>query len=181
MSWIRLSAVVFLGCVLAAASAEPPVDKIVADKSADPLGDVFERLKALNGEWQDASPTPKGPKGEVMVRYRPTAGGTALSETLFPGTDLEMLSVYHREGEQLVMTHYCCMGNQPHMRAKLGKNNDEVVFEFVGGTNLDPAKDGHIHGGFIRFIDADHVHSEWDFYSKGKLKDKHVLDLVRKK
>jgi hypothetical protein len=141
---------------------------------------IFDRLKSLEGEWVAASSSEQVTKGQVVSRYRLTGGGTALTETIFPGTPMEMLSVYHRDGRQLVMTHYCCMGNQPKMRLRTGKDNDEVVLEFAGGTNLDPDKDSHIHSGVIRFVDASHLHAEWDFYIDGKSGQKHAFDLVKK-
>jgi hypothetical protein len=142
---------------------------------------IFDRLKGLEGEWEAASSSDQVTRGQVVSRYRLTGGGTALAETIFPGTPMEMLSVYHRDGRQLVMTHYCCMGNQPRMQARAGKNKDEVVFEFAGGTNLDPDRDSHIHGGVIRFVDNDHLQCQWEFYIDGKPGDKHTFDLVRKK
>ncbi len=90
------------------------------------------------------------------------------------------MSVYHRDGDQLVMTHYCCAGNQPRMRARPGKDK-EIVFDFTGAGNLKSANDPHIHGGLLRFVDADCIHSEWEFHANGALADKHVFDLVRKK
>ncbi len=160
---------------------QKPIDKKPAATAKDPMDQVFERLKKLSGEWELAKPSELAPKGKVASRYRLTAGDSAVAETIFPDTNMEMLSVYHRDGEQLVMTHYCCAGNQPRMRAKIGKDKDEVIFEFTGGGNLDPAKDPHIHGGVIRFVDADHIHSEWEFHVNGKVADKHVFDLIRKK
>lgn len=155
-------------------------DKPKAD-GKDPLTAAFARLKGLVGEWEEQAPADASTKGKTALVYRLTGGGTALSETIFPGTGMEMLSVYHRDGEQLLMTHYCAAGNQPRMRGAIGKTKDELVFEFTGGTNMDPAKDMHIHGGVIRFVDADHIHTEWDVYANGKATGKHVFDLVRKK
>lgn len=150
-------------------------------KSENAAQAILERLKGLQGEWEAAKGNEHVGKGQVMLQIRVTGGGSAVVETIMPGSPMEMLSVYHCDGDQLVMTHYCCVGNQPKMRARPGKDRDEVVFEFAGGTNLDPAKDGHIHSGIIRFIDADHLHSEWDFYVDGKPTEKHGFDLVRKK
>ena len=36
----------------------------------------------------------------------------------FPGTGHAMTTVYHLDGRDLVLTHYCMGGNQPRMRAK---------------------------------------------------------------
>ncbi len=45
----------------------------------------FERLKQLAGVWEGTSDM--GKEGEkVRVEYRLTAGGSALVETLFPGS-----------------------------------------------------------------------------------------------
>jgi hypothetical protein len=53
----------------------------------------FERMKLLVGQWEGTSDM--GKEGEkVRVEYRLTAGGSALVETLFPGSGEEMASVY---------------------------------------------------------------------------------------
>lgn len=153
-----------------------------AEPVNDPISAAFERLKKLVGDWeQRAAADDDAAKGKIASQFRLTGGGSAVAETIFPGTEMEMLSVYHRDGDALLMTHYCAAGNQPRLRAKIGKDNNELIFEFVGGSNLNPAKDLHIHGGVIRFVDADHIHSEWFVYANGKPSGKHSFDLVRKK
>ena len=61
-----------------------------------------------------------------------------------PGTDHEMVSVYHADGKDVVMTHYCAFGNQPKMKLDPASKDNELKFVFAGGTNLDPAKDTHM-------------------------------------
>ena len=156
-------------------------DNKAADAAKDAAAVALDRLKTLVGEWEMVKPPDESSKGKTAVRYRLTGGGTAVAETIFPDSAMEMLSVYHRDGEQLVMTHYCAAGNQPRMRTKIGKDKDELVFEFAGGSNLNPAKDMHVHGGRVRFVDADHIHAEWEMYADGKAATKHSFDLVRKK
>jgi hypothetical protein len=74
----------------------------------------FERMKQLVGSWEGTSDM--GKAGEkVRVEYRLTAGGSALLETLFPGSGEEMVSVYHDRNGKLAMTHYCMLRNQPKM------------------------------------------------------------------
>ena len=92
-----------------------------------------------------------------------------------------MVTVYHRDVDQLMLTHYCHVGNQPRMRTKGVDDFCELFFDFAGGTNLDPARDTHMHSLRMRFIDADHVHSEWQLYRDGKAAAKYEFDLVRKK
>lgn len=142
---------------------------------------AFARLKQLAGEWQPANPPDEASRGKTVLRYRVTAGGSALVETVFPDQPHEMITVYHLDGDRLVLTHYCHCGNQPRMRARLGDRLDELVFEFDGGGNLNPAKDTHMHNYRVRFVDADHLHGEWELYIDGKSDSKHTFDLVRKK
>src|SRR5262245_7059241 len=106
----------------------------------DAAARALEQLKSLAGEWIETSPDGHA-KGATAVSYRKTAGGSAVLEILFPGTEMEMASVYHLDGKNLVMTHYCMVGNQPRMQARLTEDSKKIVFELVGGSNLDPAKD----------------------------------------
>lgn len=74
----------------------------------------FERMKQLVGAWEGTSDM--GKEGQkVRVEYRLTAGGSALVETLFPGSGEEMVSVYYDRKGKLAMTHYCMVRNQPRM------------------------------------------------------------------
>ena len=57
------------------------------------------------------------------------------------------------------------------------------AFKFIGGANIDPAKDMHMHEGSITFIDDNTIESNWLGWSGGKAADDHKLSmkLVRKK
>ena len=95
----------------------------------------------------------KSTRETESVVYKLTGGGSAgIVETQFPGSDHEMVSVYHLDGDDLRMTHYCVAGNQPHVKLdRANSKPDQLIFVFDGGTNLDPHKDMHIHGVKIRF------------------------------
>ncbi len=118
----------------------------------------LERLKKLAGTWVAAGKDGK-PTDQVVSVIKVTAAGSAVHETLFPGQPHEMVSVYYRDGSDLVMTHYCALGNQPRMKADPKSPANQLHFQFAGGTNLDPAKDKHMHEGTITFVDDDHI--EW--------------------
>ena len=76
----------------------------------------LEQMKKLAGTWVEADKDGK-PTDKVVSVIKVTAGGSAVQETLFPGQPQEMVSVYHMDGADLVMTHYCMLGNQPRMKA----------------------------------------------------------------
>ena len=112
--------------------------------AATTAADAFASLKKLQGEWRGPASMKGMPPSHSI--YRVTAGGSAVEETIFPGTKMEMLSVYHLDKSNLVMTHYCAIGNQPHVKLNLRKSTArELVFDFAGGTNLNPRRDLHMH------------------------------------
>jgi hypothetical protein len=140
---------------------------------------AFDQLKALTGQWQGHVTTTDGPA--ATVTYDLTGNGSAVVERLFPGTPHEMMSVYFMEGDDLVLTHYCAMGNQPHMKlARTSANPTTLVFDFAGGTNLDPAKDPHIHSGSIRILDRDRVEADWLVFAQGKASGTNKFFLAKK-
>ncbi len=127
---------------------------------------AFEKLKGLAGRWEGHLVTPDGPEG--AVEYRVTAAGTLVTEVLFPGTDHEMVSVYYLDGDVLRGKHFCSMGNQPEMKLDLkASSENDLHFAFTGGTNMDPSKDAHMHGGKIS-IRGGRLESEWTMYNAGK-------------
>lgn len=129
---------------------------------------AFALLKKLAGEWSGPVGNPGGEVGKV--NFRVTSGGSAVFEHQFPGTPHEMTSVYHLDGEELVLTHYCAVGNQPRMKLDRARSTaQELVFEFQGGANLDPARDGHVHAGRIRLVGEGRFDAEWYFHANGRL------------
>lgn len=143
-------------------------------------GSPLDRLKSLAGTWQGTAQHGEQ-KVPVTVTWRVTGGGTAVSETLFEGTPHEMLTVYTVQGGRLALTHYCAGGNQPFMTQREGGKGNELVFDFAGGANLDPAKDPHMHSGLITFLHDDALHAEWQSWDAGKPTTKAIFDLTRRK
>lgn len=137
----------------------------------------FERLKKLEGNWISVQEDGTQPAG-VKVRYHVVGGGSALVETLFPAGEQEMVTVFHLDDGALVLTHYCSLGNQPHMRASAATNG-EIAFTCDGGTNLDPAIDTHMHELHYRFTDDGHVRETWTLYEKGHPAEVAPFSLVR--
>jgi hypothetical protein len=127
----------------------------------------FERMKQLVGTWEGTSDM--GKLGEkVRVEYRLTAGGSALVETLFPGSSDEMVSVYTDRNGKLAMTHYCMLRNQPRMAlAKADAKAIELTFA-AEGNDINPATEKHMHGVHITFTDKDHITQTWTMFDKGK-------------
>ena len=99
------------GLMLVAFGAEVRGDE-KAVKASDGAATNLERMKKLAGTWVEADKDGK-PTDKVVSVIKVTAGGSAVQETLFPGQAMEMVSIYHLDKGDLVMTHYCMLGNQP--------------------------------------------------------------------
>jgi len=131
----------------------------------DPTPSPLERFKALKGAWDadidgDAKP-------DTTIEYRVVGAGSAVVETLFGGTDHEMVTVYHMNGKELMCTHYCAAGNQPRLVAtKISK--DAVVFAMKDITNLVDEKAMHMHAATFTFNDDGTVRAVWQSTSDGK-------------
>ncbi len=127
----------------------------------------FEKLKSLVGEWEG-----KNANGQtVRVSYRLVSGGSVLMETLQPAGEPEMVTLYHPDGDSLMVTHYCSANNQPRMRATpAGGEVKELNFEFVDATNLPDPSAGHMHHLALTFEDANHVTQIWTWQQAGQQK-----------
>ena len=109
------------------------------------------------------------------------SAGSAVQETLFPGTPHEMVTMYHLDGADLVLTHYGALGNQPKMCAEASTDPAKLVFKFVGGTNINPEKDAHMHDLTLTFVAPDHLRAAWTHYDNGKSTGVRTFDMLRKK
>jgi hypothetical protein len=144
-----------------------------------PVANGFERFKALAGEWVAAEDGPMSKKGDVVARYALTAAGSAVVETVFPGTAHEMVTVYHADGPDVVLTHFCMEGNQPRMRARAARG-PRYDFAYDGGTNIDRKRDRHMHSAWLALLGADEIRSEWTEHAEGKVVLVVQSHLVRK-
>ena len=69
----------------------------------------LDRLKKLAGTW--VALDDKGqPTDHVVSVFKVTSNGSAVQETIFPGTGHEMVSIYTKDGADVVLTHYCAWG-----------------------------------------------------------------------
>jgi hypothetical protein len=168
MAMVVLGGVGILGVVRLAGAGDGAGAKEGVEAKA-----AFARLKTLKGSWtariEGHHKAGKNEEHKEKVTFGLTGAGSAVVETQFPGTGHEMTSIYHLDGEDLRMTHYCAMGNQPRVKLDRAHSRpDHLVFVFDGGTNLDAQKDMHIHGLTMNFQKDGRVTSDWEGYMGGK-------------
>lgn len=150
------------------------------DMKAPVASSAFSDLKAIAGNWS-GSHMMNGKEEAIKINYRLTAGGTALVETLGPGTPKEMISVYTSEGKDKVrMVHYCMMGNQPNLVLDSYKDN-VFHFDFVKSpTASSSCKEGYMGELTITIKDKNHMNQKWVAKKKGKIMDTVQFDLTRR-
>jgi hypothetical protein len=101
-----------LGLLILLLSSAPAFQLEAEESKALTPAETFEALKKLCGEWKGT--TANG--GAEKITYRLIAADTVLLEAWVLSSGREALTVYHRDGDDLIATHYCPRGNQPRLK-----------------------------------------------------------------
>jgi|CXWL01.1.fsa_nt_gi hypothetical protein len=125
---------------------------------------AFDRLKKLEGDWVMIDDKGAAAPGSV---FRVASQGSALREVMFPGAEHEMTNMYHMDGDSVVLTHYCAVGNQPRMRARADASN-ALRFEFESVTNLRAADEAYMGSMTLTFVDPETIKTDWTHFNPGK-------------
>ena len=133
----------------------------------------WEKMKSLVGDWQGSySGHEHGADGSgvpVRVSYKLVSNGTTLLESISAMGEADMVTMYHPDGDRLLMTHYCSEGNQPRMRAEASSADPKsLAFSYVDATNLASPQAMHMTRLVVTFKDADHFVQEWTSTAAGK-------------
>jgi hypothetical protein len=136
---------------------------------------AFERIQKLEGTWRS-----KSTKGwEERQQFRLIAKGTAVASQSMPvpsanapngdtAPDAPMLTVFHMDGDRLLLTHYCEAGNQPRMIATALEDGGRTLrFAFLDATNMASSTMGHMDAVAITFLDHNHFDEQWAWYKNG--------------
>lgn len=162
---------------LAACSSTPKRTPASADRDTE----MFARIAALEGEWEPAADDAGMPYTAV---FAVSSAGSVVREIMFPGHPHEMTNLYHMDGGDLVLTHYCAAGNQPRMVARSARETAEgTVFEFDFDTvsNLRPEHDHYMGNMTLTLLRDGTIRQDWRSYGRdGKLTEPMVFALRRK-
>lgn len=137
---------------------------------------VFRQLGSLVGDWQgiqDGVP--------IKVTYTLTANGTALMEQMQPGNESPMITMFTIDGDHLIATHYCSLGNQPNMVSGIPGNLETgLTFALARITGMKTPDDWHNTGLTVTLADSDHMTQRWTYQYKGQ-NGTNLFHYVRKK
>ncbi len=140
----------------------------------------FDRMKALVGAWEGNADMGKGTE-QLRVTYELSSAGNAIVERFAAGTPHEMVTVYHDYNGRLVMTHYCSLGNQPHMELRNPGGNDLSFVLSETAPGLVSLNEMHMHALTIALLDKNSITHTWTLYDKGAKKNDVVVKLMRTK
>jgi len=126
----------------------------------------FQRFKKLEGKWKGRST-----KGwQETVEYKTIAAGSVVVESSFEAHPNEqMMTMFHMDGDRLMLTHYCVAKNQARLVAtSFADQGKTITFTFLDATNIPTRDKGHMDKVVFRFIDDNHMTSQWTWYQNGK-------------
>lgn len=136
---------------------------------------AFEKLKSLQGSWSG-----KGVEGgSLQVSFRVVSGGSAVMSEIQGEHEPNMITLFHLDGDRLLMTHYCGAGNQPRMVGTMSADGKTIDFKFLDATNLLGSQPGHMEHLTMNLLDANHHNETWSFESQGAKAQPHTMELQR--
>ena len=100
--------------------------------------DLFEVLESFEGEWEfiegkQRGSCTKGADADSAIEFKLIGKGTAIQEDLMPGSNYQMVTMYHQEDlndKAVIGTHYCVKKNQPAYKADLANSTqDKLIFK----------------------------------------------------
>jgi hypothetical protein len=119
----------------------------IADSDA-----VFNAFKSFKGRWTIQS---GGKIIPTVMTYDVGSKDSIVTEHF--GKEL---TVIHRDGHDLQMTHFCNAGNQPRLRLKKNRSPGLFVFEMFDISNLRGADEAHVRKIIYEVVDDTHLKLE---------------------
>jgi hypothetical protein len=138
----------------------------------------FDRMKALVGVWEGKADMGKGVE-QFKVTYELTSAGNAIVEKFAAGQPHEMVTMYHDYNGKLVLTHYCSLGNQPHMELTTSGDSTMLFALSEKAPNLVSLQESHMHAHGIVIDGKNSMTQTWTLYDKGAKANEVSVKLTR--
>lgn len=172
---LPVPAVLALTALVSACAARPGLRTVPPSTPAAEA--LLARVKALEGTWELES---EDGTRQVASVFTVSSHGSVVREVMFPGSEHEMTNVYHLDGSELVMTHYCAEGNQPRLVAR-AVDASTLAFHYESVSNLGPEA---TFMGELALVhaEADTLRAEWKSLQHGRVRPEHspVFVLTRR-
>ena len=138
----------------------------------------FDRMKGLVGVWEGKADMGKGVE-QFKVTYELTSAGNAIVEKFAAGQPHEMVTIYHDYNGKLVLTHYCSLGNQPHMELTTSGDGAMLFALSEKAPNLVSLQETHMHAHGIVIDGKNSMTQTWTLYDKGAKANEVSVKLIR--
>jgi hypothetical protein len=131
---------------------------------------AFDTLKTLAGSWVGrlttfpAAPEVDGNFAQFSLRVG-SLGNSFVHEMSISGRPDHPVTMFYRDADRLLLTHYCDAGNRPRMVATLSPDGKTLDFEFLDLAGGDEY--GHMHHATFTFIDENHHTEDWTYMVPG--------------
>ena len=136
--------------------------------TVQPPPEELKHFLQLEGEWIGTHVNHEGKEEQLKLVYRNVSGDTAVEERIFAGTPKEMITMYHGNGgDQVLMTHYCALGNQPRLQLE-ESDGKQFAFSYLDGVGIDRETTGHMGRMKMTVVDTNTIQHEWAYYEGGK-------------
>ncbi len=143
---------------------------------------AFDKLKTLAGSWVGrlttfpVEPTVDGNFAQFSLRVT-SLGNALVHEMSISGRPDHPVTMFYRDEDRLLLTHYCDAGNRPRMVAGLSPDGKTLEFKFLdlSGGN----QHGHMHHAKFTFIDENHHAEDWTYMTPGDKPVRAHFDLQR--
>jgi len=155
-------------------STAVPGSAPLPERNSSLRAQLFDSVKSLQGRW--VAPMPDG--STALSEIELSGNGSAVVETMFPGTPHQMTNAYHLDGNTLVLTHYCGGGNQPRMRARAVENNT-LHFAFDSVTDLAAPDAMYMGEMTLELVSPTRMVQRWKALRSGKLDHEMVFEYTR--
>ena len=160
--------VALIPCAAAGEAEDQPNVAVKPEAIVYDAASALEFFKSLSGDWESGSDSYQHGSNSPVVSFKTVAAGSTVIETVLEGQPNEMSSVFHMDGDQLLLTHYCALENAPVLRFEPSGKPGRIDFVFHGGTNFDPEVDAHFHEGTFLVKDVNTFESTFVVYANGE-------------
>ena len=166
-------------------SAQTHDHPAVTDTASAATKQAFAVIKSLSGRWQGPFFNPQTNKPVTMeMSIRVTSHGNSVVHEMKGAGDPDQsttqdhpVTMMYIDGANLLLTHYCDVGNRPRMTARLSPDGKQVDFDFldVSGANTY----GHMQHARFTVVDSTHHTEEWTWETPSGKKMGAQMDLHR--
>jgi hypothetical protein len=156
-----------------AQSTATPIALTEAQKS-------YDIMKSLAGTWLGTVKTDPSQLefdgNTIQTTIHVTSSGNAIvHEMKATGSTLGDISIFDKDEDRLMLTHFCDAANRPRFVGKLSPDGKTLEFDFLdvaGGT-----KYGYLQHVVFTIIDAEHHTEDWTYLAPGGKSVKGHMDL----